>query len=613
MSILVKPYGRFTGVNHFTTREIEYIRWYEGFKEFTRPLNNVNLEDIESKTNKHTDIFELPIKDITERHIKNFRYVQRCVDYDVQEVIIDPYIFGLWLGDGNSKSCGLTTVDLPVKNIWCDYLKHMGLNVHENNKKNRKSETKTAESDHVITYFGRTWEQNTSGYSKPNTSGYSKPNTNPFLNELRRLNVFGAKHIPEIYLKNSKENRLKLLAGLIDTDGTLASRTLYSITQKREILSNNIAELCESLGFFTTVTSQTKRCTNSLNPNHEDTYYRVDISITFHTPTIPLQIVRKLNINPKPGQPSNFRNFDINGNPEMKRNNNDWTDEKTRKLYNIVGMFKQMEPGQIIPWTHIRTMDKELNMFTADALRTRYRTIISTDEPNNYPENTMVLKHEDFIENEWFDKYNNVLKHLDEHFKLLTHTPESVWYYRQRLYYDSKYIIKKQLLDYIQNKLPKSNREYLIDNLKNIKERYHNGEQIENISLVNDRLYIPSTTKYNNIGKTVQCLQTAIKQGKIWNGYDTMEYIEMYKPLLHEVHLDPTIPLRSLIYRLLPASNKLTGFYNSASHAAKSMIKEGKISSYENGKKKISQASNVQGVEYGYKWVNCSLPGVYNF
>ena len=606
MSILVKPYGKFAGVCHYTKKGIEYIRWYERFKEFSRPLKNVNLEEIESKTNKHTDIFELPIKDITERHIKNFRYVQRCVDYDIQEVIIDPYIFGLWLGDGNSRSCGLTTVDLPVKNIWCDYLKNMGLNVQEDNKKNRNSEIKSDESDHVVTYFGRTMEKT--------TNGCSKPNTNPFLNELRRLNVFGAKHIPEIYLKNSKENRLKLLAGLIDTDGTLAKGTSYSITQKREILSNNIAELCKSLGFFTNVTSQTKRCTNSPNPNHIDTYYRVDIFITFHTPTIPLQIVRKLNISPKPGQNSNFQKFDINGNPEMKRKNNDWTDEKTQKLYNIVGLFKQLEPGQMIPWNHIRTMDRELNMFTPDALRKQYQTIIKTDEPNNYPENTMVLKHEDFIENEWFDKYNNALKHLDEHFELLVHTPENVWYYNQRNYYDSMYIIKKQLLDRIQEKLPKSKREYLIDNLNNIKERYHNGERIENISLVNDRLYIPSTTKYNNIGKTVQDLQTAIKRGKIWNGYETMEYIEMYKPLLHEIHLDPNINKnKRLIYRLLPESDKLVDFYYNVSDATKSMIREGNISSYSNGKRKISQASNVQGVEYGYKWIDCSLPGVYNF
>lgn len=605
MSILVKPCGQFTGVHHYTKHEIEYIRWYEGFKSYTSLLKNVNLEDIEKKTNTHADIFELPIKDITERHIKNFRYVQRCIDYGVQEVIIDPYIFGLWLGDGNSKSCGLTTVDVPVANIWSEYLKRMGLNVHESLGKNRKSKVKPDESEHVITYFGRT--------SEKHTSGCSKPNTNPFLNELRRLNVFGTKHIPEIYLKNSKENRLKLLAGLIDTDGTLASGTSYSITQKREILSKNIAELCKSLGFFTSVSSQTKRCTNSPNPNHVDTYYRVDISITFHTPTIPLQIVRKLNIKPKPGQCSNFQNFDISGNPEMKRNTSDWTDEKTQKLYNIVGMFKQMEPGQIIPWAHIRTMDRELNMFTTHALRKRYETIIKTHEPNNYPKNTLILKHEDFIENEWFEKYKNVLKQLDEHSDLPINTPENVWYYRQRKYHDSMYSIKKQLLDRIQEKLPKSNREYLIDNLNNIKDQYHNGERIENISLINDKLYIPSNTTYNNIGKTVQDLQTAIKLGKIWNGYDTMEYIEMYRPLLHEVHLYHDISMGSLIYRLSPESNELIDFYNSASHAAKSMVKEGKIPSYENGRRKISQASNVQGVEYGYKWVNCSLPGVYNF
>src|SRR6056300_1221422 len=99
MSILIKPSSTFVGVHRYMKGRSEHIRWYEKFKMYCRPLKNVNLTDIESKTNKHTDIFELPIKDITEHHIRHFRYVQNCVEYDEQELVIDPYIFGLWLGD----------------------------------------------------------------------------------------------------------------------------------------------------------------------------------------------------------------------------------------------------------------------------------------------------------------------------------------------------------------------------------------------------------------------------------------------------------------------------------------------------------------------------------
>ena len=621
MSILVKPYSDFVGVHHYTKRETEHIRWYEGFKAFCRPLRNVDLEDIESKTNKHTDIFELPIKDITDHHIRHFRYVQSCVEYDEQELNIDPYIFGLWLGDGNAKVCALTTVDLPVANIWCEYLKRIGLDVHGNNKKNRKTDVKIDESDQVITYLGTT--------SKRIGSGYAKPNTNKFLNELRRLNVFNAKHIPDVYLKNSKENRLKLLAGLIDTDGCLHTNTSYEIVQKSETLANNIVELCQSLGFFTSIKSTTKRCTNSKNPEHMGIYYRIFISVTFHTPTIPLQIERKKNVKPQPGnenQNSNFPKFDNNGNPisDRDKKKNTWTLDITQKLYNIVETFKQLEPKQNVPWKQIKLLDPEFQPFAPTALKTQYDSITGKHKQIDWLkkhieeiQENFIFQNIDpkkFIENDWFDKYKKALKHLEEHSDLSIYTTEGAWYHNQRKYYDSVYIIKKQLLDNIQEKIPESKRALLVDQLNHIKHRYHNGELIENISLINDRLYIPSTTKYNDIGRTVQNLQTAVKRGELWDGFQSVDYIEMYKPLLHEIHLDPNICMSgSLIYKTLPESDELIDFYTSAVDAAKSIVKDGKISSFEVGKRKISKASNIQGVEYGYKWVNCSLPGVYNF
>lgn len=59
------------------------------------------------------------------------------------------------------------------------------------------------------------------------------------------------KHIPNCYLHNSKDTRLQLLAGLIDTDGHLIDDCCcYEIIQKRKRLAEDIAYLCRSLGFF---------------------------------------------------------------------------------------------------------------------------------------------------------------------------------------------------------------------------------------------------------------------------------------------------------------------------------------------------------------------------
>tara|TARA_B100001564_G_C20622109_1_gene662875 strand:+ start:120 stop:1517 length:1398 start_codon:yes stop_codon:yes gene_type:complete len=464
MSILVKPHSNFIGICHRIKGENEYIQWREGFKAYTRALKNVNLKDIESKANKHIDVFELPIKDITEYHIRYFRYVQSCVEYDEQELIIDPYIFGLWLGDGHSNRCALTTVDLPVANIWCEYLKNMELEIKCSTKKKRKTKVIKDESDQTITYCGQT--------SVKTAGGWGKQHTNKFLNELRRLNVFDAKHIPDVYLKNSKENRLKLLAGLIDTDGSLVGKVKYEIVQKNEALAKNIVELCQSLGFFTTIKATNKRCTNSKNPDHMGTYYRIFIHVTFHTPTIPLHIERKKNVKPQPqpgnaNQNSNFPRFDINGNPVSERDKKKsiWTLDMTQKLYNIVETFKRLEPEQNkIPWKQIKLLlDPEFQAFTSEALKTQYDCITGKHKASDWlkkhikeiQENFSFqnIDSKNFIEMKWMSKYDDVLKYLIIHSNLPSHTSEYRWYTGQRNFLTSLYRIKRVLLDKIKEAL----------------------------------------------------------------------------------------------------------------------------------------------------------------
>ena len=71
------------------------------------------------------------------------------------------------------------------------------------------------------------------------------------INSLRDLNILNNKHIPHIYKCNSRENRLKLLAGFIDADGHLSKRNDFEITQckKHENLLDDIIYLARSLGF----------------------------------------------------------------------------------------------------------------------------------------------------------------------------------------------------------------------------------------------------------------------------------------------------------------------------------------------------------------------------
>ena len=75
---------------------------------------------------------------------------------------------------------------------------------------------------------------------------------NSVLIALRKYNLINNKHIPLIYKTNSRENRLKLLAGIIDSDGYYnAEGNLFEITQSKdhENLFDDIIYLSRSLGF----------------------------------------------------------------------------------------------------------------------------------------------------------------------------------------------------------------------------------------------------------------------------------------------------------------------------------------------------------------------------
>jgi hypothetical protein len=77
--------------------------------------------------------------------------------------------------------------------------------------------------------------------------GISKENQSDFIKELNLLNN---KHIPMIYKCNSRENRLKLLAGLLDSNGNLDNTdSCFELYFEKETLMDDVIYLARSLGF----------------------------------------------------------------------------------------------------------------------------------------------------------------------------------------------------------------------------------------------------------------------------------------------------------------------------------------------------------------------------
>jgi superfamily II DNA or RNA helicase len=192
-----------------------------------------------------------------------------------KEFKIPPYILGLWLGDGHSGGCGLTTMDKEIEECWCNYVLSLGLKLSVSSKINNKAKT-----------FGGILETYRSAgrHKKDGTPKPRRPNEfNALLDEYGLINN---KHIPQDYLTSSREDRLQLLAGLIDTDGYYF-KGCFEIIQKNRILADNILFLARSLGFGVTKIDKKSRDQNGT----EGLYVRM--MITGDLCDVPTKLQRK--------------------------------------------------------------------------------------------------------------------------------------------------------------------------------------------------------------------------------------------------------------------------------------------------------------------------------
>ena len=74
--------------------------------------------------------------------------------------------------------------------------------------------------------------------------------------ELRSLGVLGRKHIPALYLRASAEQRRALLAGILDTDGTVTSTGAVQLAVTNRQLAYDVRELVLSLGYRCSMTTK---------------------------------------------------------------------------------------------------------------------------------------------------------------------------------------------------------------------------------------------------------------------------------------------------------------------------------------------------------------------
>lgn len=137
---------------------------------------------------------------------------------------IDPYLLGLWLGDGFSGTGALGMLEEDMDIV----LKGFEI-------KTKRTHTK---------------------YTKP----FSHATIVGFKEALKENGLLKNKHIPDVYLRSSIDQRLELLRGLMDTDGYCALDGQCSICMSRRALVEQIYELVSSLGIKASLKEKQARC-----------------------------------------------------------------------------------------------------------------------------------------------------------------------------------------------------------------------------------------------------------------------------------------------------------------------------------------------------------------
>lgn len=162
---------------------------------------------------------------------------------------IDPYYLGVWLGDGTSnRPEQITSSDTEIEYYLNKFVRnYSGLTIV---KDKCDSSSLNAQKD---CFHYRIVHKNS-----------VRTKINPIRSIFKQLDLINNnKHIPDIYMQASEENRLKLLAGLIDSDGYLhiGTGTRYGFSQEssRSELVYQVQDLARSLGMRTQKIRKRKR------------------------------------------------------------------------------------------------------------------------------------------------------------------------------------------------------------------------------------------------------------------------------------------------------------------------------------------------------------------
>lgn len=184
------------------------------------------------------------------------------VNFNKKELLIDPYLLGVILGDGcitKQNQPNFVTKDVEI----IDEVKKVYDNIS-------------------CSELFRTIEKNIDGQLVLEKRSLYKVSLLGIKDDLIKLNLYGCdssnKFIPIDYLYTSINDRIRLLQGLIDTDGYINNHRIEISTVSKE-MSENIKELVLSLGGRISIKPTQGRYKKDGEVINTKTYYRINFSL----------------------------------------------------------------------------------------------------------------------------------------------------------------------------------------------------------------------------------------------------------------------------------------------------------------------------------------------
>jgi RecB family exonuclease len=239
---------------------------------------------------------------------------------------IDPWILGAWLGDGSSNTGDLTIGRSDLDDMLAIIEEKWGESNPAEWSMSGDSAANVALKKPLQNYCGRghsDWKsiKNSKGYEtrkcKVCSSTYpihgceqdneaplcgfpavhcpearhtqDAPIWNvPLRTKLHALDLLGNKHVPDVYLRASVEQRLGLLRGLMDTDGywhPVRKQAVFTNTNLN--IANAVAEIVTSFGV-----NMSRHTVVSKNPSHRNSYRVAFTPVSFNPFLLPRKSIQ---------------------------------------------------------------------------------------------------------------------------------------------------------------------------------------------------------------------------------------------------------------------------------------------------------------------------------